>query len=397
MAVAAAQSKPSAPVEANPAPDVLVLSNGDTLHGRLVSETAGKVTFHSDSLGDVTISWDKIKELHATEQFAVLSKTVKLRGKQSVSRVPVGALDVVNTVVSVHPANDAPAAPIPVNDAQYIIDQATLNKQAYHQRGFFSGWNGPATAGATLVSATENQYTFSGAVNLVRLVPPVEWLDPRNRTEMGFNGSFGKITEPGYTIPASGTTPATAVAAVTTKTAIFHADAERDEYLSPRIFALGQAAFDHNYSQSLALQQIYGGGIGFTAIKTPKQELDVKATLQYEVQQFLGTPATAANPSPPPPSPSMNLVGSTFSADYELHMKRLTYTQSVAYIPSYNDSRAYSATEADTFAFPTYKNLSFSLGTLDSYLNDTPVSEPPTKRNSFQFTMGLTYAIESKY
>ena len=34
---------------------------------------------------------------------------------------------------------------------------------------------------------------------------------------------------------------------------------------------------------------------------------------------------------------------------------------------------------------------------MDSYLNDTPVSEPPTKPNSFQFTMGLTYAIKSKY
>jgi hypothetical protein len=34
---------------------------------------------------------------------------------------------------------------------------------------------------------------------------------------------------------------------------------------------------------------------------------------------------------------------------------------------------------------------------MDSYLNDPPVSLPPTKRNSFQFTMGLTYAIKSKY
>ena len=51
----------------------------------------------------------------------------------------------------------------------------------------------------------------------------------------------------------------------------------------------------------------------------------------------------------------------------------------------------------NTLAFPAYKNLSFSLGTLDSYLNDTPSSEPPTKHNSFQFTMGITYAIKSKY
>jgi hypothetical protein len=397
MAVCAAQSKPAAPAPANPAPDVLVLSNGDTLHGTFVSEMAGKVTFHSDPLGDISVPWDKIKELHTTERFGVLNSTVKPRGKQSAGQSPVGTLDVANKAVTVHPANAEAAAPIPVTDAQYIIDEAALNKQVYHQPGFFSGWSGPATAGATLVTATENQYTFSGAANLVRVVPTMNWLNPRDRTSIGFSGSSGKITEPGYTIPASGTTPATTVAAVTTKTAIYHAGAERDEFISARVFALGQAAFDHNYSQNLALQQIYGGGMGWTVIKKPKQELDVKATIQYEVQQFLGTPATAANPTPPPPSPTLNLVGSTFSANYALHMKLFTCTQNLSFIPSYNEPRAYSATETDTITFPAYKNLSFTLGTLDSYLNDVPVSEPPTKPNSFQFTMGLTYAIKSKY
>ena len=36
---------------------------------------------------------------------------------------------------------------------------------------------------------------------------------------------------------------------------------------------------------------------------------------------------------------------------------------------------------------------------MDSYLNDPPsaASAAATKRNSFQFTMGLTYAFKSKY
>ena len=80
-----------------------------------------------------------------------------------------------------------------------------------------------------------------------------------------------------------------------------------------------------------------------------------------------------------------------------LKLKLLTFTQGLAYIPAWNNERAYSAEETDTFAFPTYKNFGISLGTLDSYLNDPPSTEPPTKRNSFQFTMGLTYAIKSKY
>jgi hypothetical protein len=75
----------------------------------------------------------------------------------------------------------------------------------------------------------------------------------------------------------------------------------------------------------------------------------------------------------------------------------VTYTQGLAFIPAYNNERAYSATETNTFAFPAYKNFGFSVGTLDSYLNDPPATEPPTKRNSFEFTMGLTYAFKSKY
>lgn len=59
--------------------------------------------------------------------------------------------------------------------------------------------------------------------------------------------------------------------------------------------------------------------------------------------------------------------------------------------------QAYSAYETNTFSFPAYKNLGFFIGTMDSYLNNPPLSAPPTKHNSFQFTMGLTYAIKSKY
>ncbi|MGA8042445.1 MAG: DUF481 domain-containing protein, partial [Terracidiphilus sp.] len=267
-----------------------------------------------------------------------------------------------------------------VKDVAYITDEATLNKQIYHRPGLMEGWNGAATAGAAIVTATQNQYTFSGGVGLVRVVPTANWLSPRNRSSLGFTGSYGKITQPAYV--AAGVL----VPEVVSKSAIYHAEAERDEYFSPRFYALAQTAFDHNFSQNLDLQQIYGGGIGWTMFSTPRQEADLKATMQYEKQLFItGTPN------------SLNLVGSTFAAQYALHLKLLTYIQGLAYIPAYNNLSAYSANETNTFAFPAYKNLSFSMGTMDSYLNNTPASLPPTKHNSFQFTMGMTYALKSKY
>jgi len=373
-----AQTKNDAQVD----PDVLVLNNGDTLHGKLVDAIGDKVTFHTEAFGDMSLGWDKIKELHTTQKFAVLNDQQKPPSKKEAQQLPTGSLQVENQTVTLQTESGPSAPPIPLKHAQYIMDVATLDKQLNHVPGLMSAWEGAATAGATLVGATQKQYTFSGAVGLVRTVPPVPWLKPRNRTSIDFIGSYGKITQPSYTIPGP---PALFVPAVTTKSAIYHAGAERDEYVSERVFVLAQTAFDHNFSQDLALQQIYGGGLGWTAIKSPRHELDLKGTLQYEKQEFISN------------SSGRNLIGSTFSASYILHTRLLTYTQGLAYIPAYNDPSAYSANEINTFAFPTYKNLAFSVGTIDSYFNNPPTALPPTQHNSFQFTMGITYAIKSRY
>jgi hypothetical protein len=304
--------------------------------------------------------------------------------------VPTGTVDVTGGTLTIN--TEGAPAPIPVAKVQFVMDEAILRKQVLSSPGFFAGWNGAATAGATVVSATTNQYTFAGALNLVRAVPVVPWLNLRNKTLFIFNESYGKITQPAYSYAA--TPPATgnvAVPAVVTKSSITHVGAERDEYFSPRVYALVQGSFDHNYAQDLQLQQIYGGGLGWTVVKKPNQEVDLKGTVQYEKQQFI--PGTG--------NVNQDLVGSTFAATYLLHLKKLTYAQGLAYIPAYNQMSAYSATETNTVAFPAFKNFSFSLGTLDSYLNNAPFgatsSNPPTKPNSFQFTMGLTYAIKSKY
>jgi hypothetical protein len=364
-----------AAVQPGSAPDVLVLSNGDTLHGKLVDEVGGIVTFHTDALGDVKVKWSDIHELHAHGDYAVLNSTVKLHGKEGARKVPVGPVDVAGQAVTVHVPSGVAPGPVPISHAAYIIDKQTFNRQAFREPSFLEGWNGAAAAGITIVRATQSQSTASGSVGLVRAAPGVAWLPSRNRTLADFSGSYGKITEPGT---------------ATIKTAIYHLDAERDEYFSPRFFALGQVAFDHNFSQGLALQSLYGGGIGWTAIKDPRQELDLKASIQYESQQFLATP-------PLPASPSLNLISSTFAGSYAGKWRLFAFGQQVAFIPAWNSQHAYSANESNTLTFPTYKNLGFSLGTLDSYLNDPPVTIPPAKRNSFQFTMGLVYAIKSKY
>ncbi len=370
-----AQAKP-----APPPPDVLILANGDTLHGKLVNSMGGSVTFNSDMLGNVTVPWDKIKELHSGQQFSIIPKGVELSGKKKAPALPSGTLDAEDKTIKVTGANTA--APISVDNVAFIVDKPTADKLLYHSPSFFQSWNGSATLGAAIVNSSTKQYTYTAGIGLVRTVPNVSWLDTRNRTSFNFAASYGEITQPAYT--DNSTTPPTVVPVNTIKSGIIHLDGERDEYVSPRLFLLGQFALDHNYSLDLHLQQIYGGGLGVTIVKTPKQELDAKATVQYEKQDFThGT--------------DNNLIGSTFAGAYQLHTKFFEYTQTFNYIPAWNDTSAWSFNEVNQVAFPAYKNLSFSLGTLDTYLNNPPVTYPPTINNSFQFTFGLTYAIKSKY
>jgi hypothetical protein len=165
----------------------------------------------------------------------------------------------------------------------------------------------------------------------------------------------------------------------TVKTSIYHVDAERDEFLSPRLYGFGALAYDHNFSQGLTLEQQYGGGIGFAAIKNAAEELDLKGSVTYIEQSF----ATG---------PTQNLIGSTFAEVFSRKFaKAIVFTEGLTITPAWNNLNAYSANGNAGLAIPVFKRLNFSVGVIDTFLNDPP---PGFKKNSFQLTTGLTYAFK---
>ena len=387
-APAAKATKPTGPR------DTLTFENGDTLSGKLNREVSGMVSFHSDELGEVNVPWSKIRSLHTQGGYVVLENKPGVHIRHFVAEASRGALSVQEDRITVTPGSKPPGMPgskppvtsgnkpIPVKNAQYILDERTFDRQVRGEPNFFAGWNGSATAGVTLVQGTQNQYSYTSAVVLARTVPTVTWLATRNRTTADFSSSYGKITQPAYL------SHGTLVPAFSTKTSIFHADAERDEYVSNRVYVLAQTAFDHNFSQGLDLQQIYGAGFGVTVVRRAVQQLDLRATLQYEKQTFIAT-ASGTN---------QDLVGSTVSGTYALKLRRgILFNQQIAYVPAFNVTSAYSVNETNTLTFPFYKSLAFTLGAIDSYLNDPAPALPPVTRNSFQFTTGITYTVKSKY
>ncbi len=392
LGVAAAQTPPAPQAKpAPPKPDVLVFTNGDQLTGRLQGAAGGSIVFASDMAGTLTIAFDKVKEVRSGSnpaQFAVLRKGVPVNKH---TPAPEGTVTLADGKLFVHPdhppantSSSEGAAAVPAKDVDYLVDKAEFDKQVSGKSGFKDGWNGTITGGATVVRSTTTATTLTAALHLLRAMPAVAWLAPRNRTTVDIVETYGKNTSPGA-IPQ--TTPPTP--SVTTLSSIFHAGSERDQYFSPRVYALGDVSFDHNYAQGLQLQQVYGGGVGWTPVKGPKQELDLKADVHYEAQKFITQPV---NGSVVTAVPSLNLIGSTLFEGYHRNLPRkMVFTETANILPAFNDATAYSANLMASLAMPVFKRLSASLTATDNFLNDP---SPGYNKNSFQFVAGVTYALK---
>jgi hypothetical protein len=368
LQVALAQTAPP-----KPEPDVIIFKNGDQLTGTLVSGTGNSIIFKTDMAGSVTVSLDNVKELRSHGAFAVLKKDALLTPKNLPQEVHPGVVTYADGAIKIDPASGVSSS-VPEKDVAFIIDQPTFQKQI-QRPSLLAGWNGGLTAGATSVQSSSYGTTFTLGANAVRSIPLVPYLPIRNRMIFNLSETYGKLTTP--TIPQTSPVTPDAVA----KSSIFHADFERDEYLSPRFYYLGDTAFDHNYAQGLNLQQLYGGGVGWTAIQQPKQQLDLKAEVHYEMQAFQNTGITQ----------NQNLIGATLAESYRRNLPgKLLLTESGSVLPAFNNPNAYSATGNINLALPTFHRLTVNLGLSDSFINDPPIGY---QKNSFQFVTGIGYTF----
>ena len=362
-----------------PGVDVLTFTNGDQLTGTLVSESGGSVVFHGDMSGDIKVDWKKIKSLHTGGKYAVIVSSDKLKVGRPAPQVPVGTVSVANDEVSVS-GTGGEVKNIPTKDAAYLVNGNDFQKAISHEPGFTHGWTGGITLGATLVESTQTSETLTGEVALVRTQPSVDWLAPRNKTIFNATATYGLLTQPFI---------AGVQAASSAKTNILHGDIERDQYLTPRFYYLFDASADHNIGSGLRVQQIYGAGAGYSFIKQPARTLDVKGDIHYQRQEFY--------PSPDFPSgESLNLIGASIGEMYMQKLpKGLVFNETGTILPAFNtpagQPSAWSAQIIAGLLFPVYKNLGFTVGTQDNFINNPPFGY---KKNTFQFTAGVTYTLK---
>ena len=359
-----------------------MFANGDKLTGKLERATGGNVVFNSDMAGELTVPLSKVKELRSGTEFVALRKG--LPGK--IKPAGTGEVTFAENKVTLTRGTE-PAQTLPVGELGYLIDVPTYARSVDRRAGFRDGWNGSVTAGFSLVRSTTSNTVFNGALNFVRAIPTVPYLPNRNRTTINITESYGTNSTP--VIPQ---TFPTASPPLVVETNIFHADSERDEYFTQRFFALGDLSFDHNFSQGLQLQQVYGLGAGWTPIQNAKQQLDLRADVHYEKQQFLPTFLGTVNTANGAPQDNLNLIGSTFQENYRRNLPRkLVFTEWANILPAWNDPQAYTANAFMALAMPLFRRLSANISATDNYLNNPAVGY---RTNSVQFVTGLTYTLK---
>jgi putative salt-induced outer membrane protein len=344
--------------------DQITLKNGDHLTGTVVKSDGKTLLLHTEFAGDVTIDFKAItqitteKELHLTtsDKKTVVGPVTTSDGKIEVATKAGGT-------VEVPPANVA----IIRNDAEQVAYDKSLNP------GLLHGWNGGVNVGFSLARGNSQTSNLALAINAIHAT------------------LNDKITIYTTSIETNNelATPSTVANLVT-------AGIRYDRNITPHAFGFVGADFMSNALQDLDLRGLYGGGLGYHAIKSDNTTLDLLAGVNYTHETYSNGPVNT--PVTVPPTFVSYGVTKKFAAltlGEELMHKAGKTTVITEKLYIYPDlSSGYSGQYRGEFDLGTVTKISKWLGWQNQF-NDLYVSNPPigTKDNDVIFTTGLNFSF----
>ncbi|MGH9393801.1 MAG: DUF481 domain-containing protein, partial [Terriglobales bacterium] len=334
--------------------DTLVFVNGDEVSGTLVRADSAGCVFRSDMAGEVNVAWSHVRELRTVAPYIVVER----RGQ-----VVEGRLLADGSTIEISSDVGGATQYVAANEARMIVDPKTYVEAVTAHPAPWQAWRGLVSGGFSQVSATQSSTNYTTQIELQRPVPALSWLPQQANTLLHFQGTYGKLSQPGQP---------------TVRTSIFTAGVEQDEDVSARLFGFGNAQLDHNLAQGLELQQAYGGGIGWKLIESGATHLDLKADLHWTHQRFL-----SAAPE--------QFLASSFTESLRQSYGRVIWTQSVSLTPSYTNGLAYQMSGLSSWAVPLYHAFSLNFTVVDNYLNNP---QHGFLRNSLQYSTGLQFTLQ---
>ena len=323
--------------------DRVSLKNGDRLSGTIVQSDGKTLVLHTEYAGDLTLKWDAVKGIESSEALHVELQN----GKTAVG--PVTTSDDTLKIATASGEVTTPASSV-----------KGLSQQAAYQKlehpGLLEGWKGGINAGFSLTGG--NSQTTNLAIG---------FLADRQSLK-------SKLAAYANTIYATNNAPG----AFPTTTANTEAGGIRyDRDFAPRVFGFGGADFFADALQGLNLRSVFGGGLGFHAIKNDNTTLDFLGGLNYTRESYTTL--------------HRNLVALTLGEELMHKFRKNTVlNERLYFFPDLNSAGNYRG----TFDFASVTKISKWFGWQNSF-EDVYVSNPPAgkKQNDIILTTGLNVSF----
>ena len=323
--------------------DRVSLKNGDRLSGTIVQSDGKTLVLHTEFAGDLTLKWDAVKGIESSEALHVELQN----GKTAVG--PVSTSDDTLRI-----ATSSGEVAVPVSGVKALSQQAAYEKLEHPT--LLEGWKGGVNAGFSLTGG--NSQTTNLAIG---------FLADRQSLK-------SKLAAYANTIYATNNAPG----AVPTTTANTEAGGIRyDRDLNPKVFAFVGADFFADALQGLNLRSVFGGGLGYHAIKNDNTTLDFLGGLNYTRESYTTL--------------HRNLVALTLGEELMHKFRKNTVlNERLYFFPDLNSAGNYRG----TFDFASVTKISKWFGWQNSF-EDVYVTNPPVgkKQNDIILTTGLNVSF----
>jgi len=333
--------------------DQVSLNNGDRLTGTIVQSDGKTLVLHTEYAGDITLKWDSVKGIDSSGP---------LRVELPNGKTAVGPVSTRDDTVKV--ATSSGEVATPVGSVKGLSQQAAYEKM--EKASLLQGWKGGLNAGFSFTGG--NSETTNLAIGFLAARQSL-----KSKLGMYANTVYATST----TVVANPFPPPTN-SSVSSTTANTEAGGIRyDHDLNPKTFVFAAADFFADALQGLNLRSVFGGGLGYHAIKNDNTTLDFLGGVNYTRESYTTL--------------QRNLVALTLGEELMHKLGKSTVlNQKLYFFPDLNSAGNFRG----TFDFASVTKISKRFGWQNSF-TDVYVTNPPAgkKQNDVILTTGLNVSF----
>jgi putative salt-induced outer membrane protein len=342
--------------------DQLILKNGDHLTGSITKSDAKTLVLKTDYAGDLNIQWEAVAGI-------VSSQTLHLALKDGQTIVGMVTTTDSKFEVATKDTGTVTATKEDVvgvrDDAEEAAYEAQIERLRHPHLSDF--WSALLDTGLSLTRGNSESTSFT------------------------LNGKAARVTDRDK-ITAYGTaiyTNSTVDGLNQTTAHAIRGGIRADLNATDRLFVFGLTDFEYDQFQDLNLRAVFGGGLGYHAIKTKNTTFDVFAGGTFDQDNFGAVPATATMPASPAITRQIGEadIGESFNTKIN---NRTTITQIFSLYPDISNTGQYRFQWDSTGATKLKNWLNWQVTFSDRFLSD-PL--PGFKKNDLILSTGFRFTF----